>query len=103
MRHRRAGVGQPTRIPSPIAVGRETGFDSRSNGKEIAVTVLERAAQEVADAAAHPPFLFQLPLEEGRAIFHEAQSGDVAKPDADVNDIDVVVGPLGRVPVRLRP
>jgi acetyl esterase len=68
------------------------------------MTVLERAAQEVADAAAHPPFLFQLPLEEGRAIFHEVQSGDVAKPDADVNDIDVDAGPLGRVPVRiLRP
>jgi hypothetical protein len=48
------------------------------------MTVLERAAQEVADAAAQPPFLFQLPLEKGRAIFHEIQSSDVAKPDADV-------------------
>jgi acetyl esterase/lipase len=68
------------------------------------MTVLERAAQEVADAAARPPFLFQLPLEKGRAIFHEIQSGDAAKPDADVNDIEVVAGPLGRVPVRvLRP
>ena len=68
------------------------------------MTVLERAAQEFADAAARPPFLFQLPLEKGRAIFHDIQSGDVAKPDADVNDIDVAAGPLDRVPVRiLRP
>jgi hypothetical protein len=30
------------------------------------MTVLERAAQEIADAAAHPLFLFQFPLKEGR-------------------------------------
>jgi len=68
------------------------------------MTLLERAAQEFADAAAHPPFLFQLPLEKGRALFHDLQSGDVAKPDADVNDVDVAADQLGRVPVRiLRP
>jgi acetyl esterase len=64
------------------------------------MTVLEPAAQKIADAAAHPPFLFQLPLEKGRALFHDLQSGDVAKPDADVNDIHVAA-PLGRVPVRI--
>ena len=68
------------------------------------MTVLERAAQEVADAGARPPFLFQLPLDEGRALFHKIQSGDVPKPDADVSDIEVAAGALGRVPVRiLRP
>jgi acetyl esterase len=68
------------------------------------MTVLERAAQEVADAAARPPFLFQLPIGEGRALFHQIQSGDVGKPHADVSDIYVDAGPLGRVPVRvLRP
>jgi acetyl esterase len=68
------------------------------------LTVLEHAAQEFADAAAHPPFLFQLPPEKGRALFHDLQSGDVAEPDAEVNDIDVAAGQLGRVPVRiLRP
>jgi acetyl esterase/lipase len=67
------------------------------------MVVLERAAQEFVDAAARPPFPFQLPLAEGRAGLDALQSGDVdvPKPDAEVTDISVVRGPLGRVPVRV--
>jgi acetyl esterase/lipase len=63
--------------------------------------VLEPAAQEFADAAARPPFAFQLPLAQGRAGFVDLQSADVRKPPADVSDRDVQVGPAGRVPVRI--
>jgi hypothetical protein len=48
---------------NPVTVGRETGFNLAFQRQETAMTVLERAAQEVADAAAQPPFLFQLPFE----------------------------------------
>jgi acetyl esterase/lipase len=65
------------------------------------MTVLEPAAQEFADAAAHPPFAFQLPLAQGRAAFIDLQSGDVAKPPAEVSDHVVHVDPTGDVPVRI--
>lgn len=66
--------------------------------------VLERAAQDFADAAARPPFPAQLPPERGRAAFVNLQSGNVPRPDVDVRDVDIVAGPRGHLPVRiLRP
>lgn len=66
--------------------------------------VLEPAAQELAEQTANPPFLFQLPPEEGRKALEELQSGDVAAPAVEVRDTTIAGGPAGEVPVRfLRP
>ena len=65
--------------------------------------VLEPAAQEFADATANPPYLFDLPIEDGRRTVDDVQSGPVDKPAADLEDISVP-GPEGEVAVRvLRP
>ena len=66
--------------------------------------VLEPAAQEFADATANPPFLFDLGPIEGRKTVDEVQSGEIAKPDVDIEDTSVPGGPSGEVSVRiLRP
>ena len=63
--------------------------------------ILEPAAQAFAEATADPPFLFDLPLAEGRAAVDKVQSGEVAKPDVDIEDTTVPGGPSGAVPVRI--
>jgi acetyl esterase/lipase len=66
--------------------------------------VLEPAAQEFADATADPPYLFDLGPEKGREAVDEVQSGEIAKPEVDVDDTIVPGGPSGEVSVRiLRP
>lgn len=65
---------------------------------------LEPEAQAFADAAANPPFLYNLGPEKGRAVFDEVQSSAVEKPDVDLEDLIVEGGPSGQVSVRiLRP
>jgi acetyl esterase len=67
--------------------------------------VLEPAAQAFADANSKPPFLFQLPPQEGRKIAETVQTDPppVLAP-AEVEDLTVPVGPTGSVRVRiLRP
>ena len=63
--------------------------------------VLEPAAQEFADATAQPPFLADLGPVEGRKTVDEVQSGDIAKPDVDIEDTSVPGGPSGEVSVRI--
>jgi acetyl esterase len=66
--------------------------------------VLERAAQEFADATANPPYLFDLGPEKGREVVDDVQSGEIARPDVDITDTTVPGGPSGAVSVRiLRP
>ncbi|AGM02933.1 alpha/beta hydrolase [Amycolatopsis keratiniphila] len=50
---------------------------------------LEPAAQAFVEATATPPFLFQLPPEEGRKAVDEVQGGDVELPAADVETTQV--------------
>ncbi|MER6665361.1 alpha/beta hydrolase [Amycolatopsis japonica] len=50
---------------------------------------LEPAAQAFVEATATPPFLFQLPPEEGRKAVDEVQGGDVELPAADVETTHV--------------
>ncbi|WP_410658413.1 alpha/beta hydrolase [Amycolatopsis sp. lyj-112] len=50
---------------------------------------LEPAAQAFVEATATPPFLFQLPPEEGRKAVDEVQAGDVELPAADVETTHV--------------
>ena len=66
--------------------------------------VLEAAAQDFADATANPPFLFDMTPEDGRQAVEEVQSGEVPKPEVEIEDTTVPGGPSGEVSVRiLRP
>jgi len=70
----------------------------------VAPVVLEPSAQEFADATANPPYLFDLGPVDGRKTVDEVQSGDIDKPDAQVEDITIPGGPSGEVSIRiLRP
>jgi acetyl esterase len=63
--------------------------------------VLEPAAQAFADAAAVRPYLFELGPVAGRDALDEAQSGVVAKPDVEIVDTFIPVGPRRQVSVRI--
>jgi acetyl esterase len=63
--------------------------------------VLEQAAAEFAQATSKPPFLFQLPVEEGRKTVDEVQAGEIAKPAVDEEWITVSGGPTGSVKARI--
>jgi acetyl esterase len=69
-----------------------------------ASVVLEPAAQAFAEATANPPFLFDLGPVDGRKAVDEVQSGEISKPEVDIEDTTVPGGPSGQVSVRiLRP
>ncbi|GAA3120007.1 alpha/beta hydrolase [Streptosporangium carneum] len=64
--------------------------------------VLEKAAQDFADANSKHPFIYELPPEQGREILEKLQSDDsVPKPEVDEEWIQVHGGPTGVVPVRV--
>jgi len=65
------------------------------------IPVLEPAAQEFADATAKPPFLFDLPVEEGRRTVDSVQDGDIPAPAVDVTDLTIDGGPSGTVSIRV--
>ncbi|MFD9050012.1 alpha/beta hydrolase [Streptomyces zaomyceticus] len=60
--------------------------------------VLEPAAQAFADATARPPYLYQIPVAEGRKAVDDVQGDDgVPLPDVDEEWITVHGGPTGDV------
>ncbi|MFI8825629.1 alpha/beta hydrolase [Streptomyces sp. NPDC053431] len=64
--------------------------------------ILEPAAQAFADATAQPPFLYQIPVADGRKAVDDVQSGDgVPLPDVDEEWITVPGGPTGGVRTRI--
>ncbi|MEV0389534.1 alpha/beta hydrolase [Nonomuraea sp. NPDC050643] len=64
--------------------------------------VLERAAQQFADATAGHPFIYELPPEQGREVLEKLQSDpNVPKPEIDEEWIEVPGGPTGSVRVRI--
>ncbi|MFE6710648.1 alpha/beta hydrolase [Streptomyces sp. NPDC057695] len=64
--------------------------------------VLEPAAQAFADATAQPPFLYQIPVAEGRKAVDDVQSGDgVAMPAVEEEWVTVHGGPTGDVRARI--
>src|SRR4029077_19319853 len=70
----------------------------------ITKVVLEPAAQEFAEATANPPYLPDLGPVEGRKTVDQVQSGEIEKPDVDIEDATVTGGPSGQVSIRiLRP
>ena len=62
---------------------------------------LEPAALAFAEATAEPPFLYQLPPEEGRKAVDSVQDSPIDKPDVDDTWITVEGGPTGSVPTRV--
>lgn len=61
----------------------------------------EPAAQAFVEATANPPYLFQLPVEEGRAAVDGVQDEPIFKPEVDEEWIEIPGGPTGAVRVRL--
>lgn len=62
---------------------------------------LEPQAQAFVDATSNPPFLYQLPVEEGRKAVDSVQDAPIFKPDIEEEWIDVPGGPSGPVQVRI--
>jgi acetyl esterase/lipase len=62
---------------------------------------LEPAARAFAEAAASPPFPFELGPEQGRAAVEAIQAGPIAKLPVDIEETAVAGGPTGRVAIRL--
>ena len=62
---------------------------------------LEPAAQAFAEATDQPPYLFQLPPDEGRKAVDGVQDGEVAMAAADIETLKVPGGPQGDVEVRI--
>ncbi len=62
--------------------------------------VLESAAQEIADATSHPPFLYELGPERARKILDDIQAAPVDKLEVDEKWI-TVPAEVGDVPVRI--
>ncbi|MGA6168019.1 alpha/beta hydrolase [Amycolatopsis magusensis] len=50
---------------------------------------LEPAAQAFAEATSQPPFLFDLAPADGRKAVDEVQSGEIAKPAVDIEDLTI--------------
>ena len=67
----------------------------------VETPVLEPAAQAFAEATANPPYLFELPVADGRKAVDEVQSGEIAKPPVDEEWVNVEGGPTGEVRVRI--
>ncbi|MFJ6479468.1 MULTISPECIES: alpha/beta hydrolase [unclassified Streptomyces] len=64
--------------------------------------VLEAAAQAFAHATAQPPYLYQIPVADGRKAVDDVQSGEgVALPAVDEEWITVQGGPTGDVRTRI--
>jgi acetyl esterase len=62
---------------------------------------LEPQAQAFVDATSDPPFLYQIPVEEGRKAVDDVQSSPIDKPEIDEEWIEVPGGPSGPVSVRI--
>lgn len=63
--------------------------------------VLEPAAQKFVEDTANPPYLFDLGPAKGRETVNEVQSGDIAKPAVDIEDLTIQGGPTGEVSIRI--
>ncbi|MQY28497.1 alpha/beta hydrolase [Nocardia aurantia] len=62
---------------------------------------LEPAAQDFVDATSEPPFLYQMPPEEGRKTVDGVQDSEIFKPEIDEEWITVDGGPTGSVRARI--
>ena len=63
--------------------------------------VLEAAAQAFVEATANPPYLFDLPVDEGRKAVDAAQDGEFPDPAATTEDLIIPGGPSGQVNITI--
>lgn len=63
--------------------------------------VLEPAAQDFADATDKPPYLFDMPVTEGRKTVDSVQDGDIPAPEVDVTDVLIPGGPKTEVSIKV--
>jgi acetyl esterase len=63
--------------------------------------VLEPAAQSFVEATAVPPFLFDLPVPEGRKTVDAAQDGEFPEPATEIEHLTVAGGPTGSVSITI--
>lgn len=61
---------------------------------------LESSALEFSEANANPPFIYQLPVDEARALLEEVQDSPVEKLDAQLDDQQWDLGEHGKINVR---
>ena len=61
--------------------------------------VLEKAAYEVAKQASIPPYIYQLPVEEGRKVLEDAQNSKVYKYPAEVKVTSIDTNCHGKIEV----
>jgi len=87
--------------PAPPSSDGEQGDRTRSAAVARDAVVLEPAAQAFAQATASPPFPFELGPAEGRYRLDEIQSGNIALPDVEVEDLSVRSCPNSQVAVRI--
>jgi acetyl esterase len=66
-----------------------------------AAPVLEDAAQAFVEATAAPPFLFDLPVDEGRRTVDAAQDGEFPAPAASTENLTIPGGPTGEVRITI--
>ncbi|WP_219838733.1 alpha/beta hydrolase [Paenibacillus sp. R14(2021)] len=59
--------------------------------------VLEPAARQFVADTANPPYLFDLGPVKGREVVDQVQSGDIVKPDVDLERLTINGGPKGTV------
>jgi acetyl esterase len=59
--------------------------------------VLEPAAQAFVEATANPPYLYQLPVDEGRKAVDDVQATEIDKPEVDEHWVTVPGGPPARI------
>jgi acetyl esterase len=62
---------------------------------------LEQSALEFSEANAKEPFIYQLPVEEARALLEKVQESPVTKLDADIEDQDWSLDEHGTINVRI--
>jgi acetyl esterase len=63
--------------------------------------VLEAATQSFVEATANPPFLFDLPIDEGRRTVDSAQDGEFPDPAATCENRTIAGGPTGEVSITI--
>ncbi len=91
-------------IDGRLTTGNHTGSPRRKDnprtGNPLGIS-LEKAAQEFVDATSEPPFLYQLPPEEGRKAVDSVQDSPIDKPAIGEEWITVPGGPTGSMRARI--
>ncbi len=63
--------------------------------------VLEPAAEQFARDTANPPYLYEMTVEDGRKTVDGVQSGNVPRPAATGEELEIPGGPSGVVSIRV--